>query len=201
MRLAVRAPLGAAMHGVLVKGFLLFRRELRVEILDGLVAGGHASLMLGLHGLHAVEPFRRRKTLKLGAVRALGGRGGRLHGAGELVPRVFLCGRNLQALFQRGHALGVALGHAGMALASLAVVAGGFLAGRTISLGGGFAGSGHLRLRRSGCNGHQSGHQKRFAVMKHGGFLLKAPTEGKGAVVRHGEQVWAAHVSGSAHER
>ena len=47
MRPAVRAPLGAAMHGVLVKGFLLFRRELRVEILDGLVAGGHASLMLG----------------------------------------------------------------------------------------------------------------------------------------------------------
>ena len=51
MRPAVRAPLGAAMHGVLVKGFLLFRRELRVEILDGLVAGGHAILMLGLHGL------------------------------------------------------------------------------------------------------------------------------------------------------
>ena len=78
MRPAVRAPLGAAMHGVLVKGFLLFRRELRVEILDGLVAGGHASLMLGLHGLHVVKPFRRRKTLKLGAIRALGGRGGRL---------------------------------------------------------------------------------------------------------------------------
>ena len=60
MRPAVRAPLGAAMHGVLVKGFLLFRRELRVEILDGLVAGGHASLMLGLHGAGRAAAWRWR---------------------------------------------------------------------------------------------------------------------------------------------
>lgn len=66
------AVLGAvAARGLLVKNLLLFGAELAVELFDGLVAGGHAVLAFGLHGLHAVEALGRGQALECVAVSAL----------------------------------------------------------------------------------------------------------------------------------
>lgn len=67
----VGAVLGAvAARGLLVKNLLLFGAELAVELFDGLVAGGHAVLAFGLHGLHAVEALGCGQALERVAVSA-----------------------------------------------------------------------------------------------------------------------------------
>ena len=161
------AVLGAA-RGLLVKNLLLFGAELAVELFDGLVAGGHAVLAFGLHGLHAVEALGRGQALECVAVSAGFRRAGRrLHGADKLVPRAFLRAGDLQTLLEVGHAFGVAFGVALCAAVCFARV-GALFAG----LGRGFARCGHGCLRRGGgCgSGHQGNGQPGFAALEHGAF-------------------------------
>ena len=165
----VGAVLGAvAVRGLLVKNLLLFGAELAVELFDGLVAGGHAVLAFGLHGLHAVEALGCGQALECIPASALFRlAGGRLHGADKLVPRAFLRADDLQTLLEIGHAFGVAFCMAfGMAVCFARV--GALFAG----LGRGFARCGHGCLRRGGgCgSGHQGNGQPGFAALEHGAF-------------------------------
>ena len=68
---AVLGAVAVAARGLLVKNLLLFGAELAVELFDGLVAGGHAVLAFGVHGLHAVEALGRGQALECVAVSAL----------------------------------------------------------------------------------------------------------------------------------
>ena len=163
------AVLGAvAARGLLVKNLLLFGAELAVELFDGLVAGGHAVLAFGVHGLHAVEALGRGQALECVAVSAGFRRvGGRLHGADKLVPRAFLRAGDLQTLLEVGHAFGVAFCVA-FCVAVCFVRVGALFAG----LGRGFARCGHGCLGRGGgCgSGHQGNGQPGFAALEHGAF-------------------------------
>lgn len=67
---AVLGAVAVAARGLLVKNLLLFGAELAVELFDGLVAGGHAVLAFGLHGLHAVEALGCGQALERVAVSA-----------------------------------------------------------------------------------------------------------------------------------
>ena len=165
---AVLGAVAVAARGLLVKNLLLFGAELAVELFDGLVAGGHAVLAFGLHGLHAVEALGCGQALECISASALFRlAGGRLHGADKLVPRAFLRADDLQTLLEIGHAFGVAFCMAfGMAVCFARV--GALFAG----LGRGFARCGHGCLRRGGgCgSGHQGNGQPGFAALEHGAF-------------------------------
>lgn len=163
---AVLGAVAVAARGLLVKNLLLFGAELAVELFDGLVAGGHAVLAFGVHGLHAVEALGRGQALECVAVSAGFRRvGGRLHGADKLVPRAFLRADDLQMLLEVGHAFGVAFGAAFCTAVCFARVCALFA-----GLGRCFARCGHGCLGRGCGSGHQGNGQPGFAALEHGAF-------------------------------
>ena len=112
--------------------------------------------MFGAARLHELQSLQRVHALEIGALgfvflRAISGRGRRLHGLGKLAPRAFLGGGDFQLGFELIQPLDVALARLAFAFFRLAGGA---------RSGGGFAAGGHLGVGGSAQESGGGGDQK-----------------------------------------